>query len=182
VPTGSDNFTPRISPARLAEAQPTGLDRWTHGRMVAIGVAVVLLAIVGMALGRFVGGSDTVMPPYAAVLPAETRADLRMAAATDALREYFLDHGTYRKIDPKAIGRVQPAIEWVGPHEDSTSGTVSVASSDDETMVIAVAVDDTKCSFERLVPTEGRIETQWTNELSCRAADPPGGTWSNVNR
>jgi hypothetical protein len=176
---------PRSTPALVARAQQPLLSQRQRARIGVIVAAVVALAIAGIVIGPVVDadarGDASLLPPQAAVLPSEARAQFRLLAAVDATRAYFLDHGTFEELALTDLERHEPAIGWRDATDDAGPSEVSVDVTSDARITVASRVERGICAFARDVPTEARTETTLQRVSSCRAEDAPRLGWSRVD-
>jgi hypothetical protein len=114
-------------------------------------------------------------------VPNDVRAQLRLLAAVDATRAYFLDHGTFEEVRPKDLQEHESALSWKGPDRDAGRAQVSVDVTGDAEITLASEVETGVCAFARDIPTEARTEATIVHTSACRAEDAPESGWSRID-
>jgi hypothetical protein len=182
--TNHDTMVPLATPAVVARSQQPTLSKRQRKQLAVMGAVLLVLSAVGMVLAQFqpaLKGDAAVLPPMGTSLPNKARAQLRLLAAVDATRAYFLDHGTFEDVGLDDFEQHEPALTWKGQSHDVGSGDISVDVTGDARITLASQVESGVCAFARDVPTEARTETVIVLSTGCRAEHAPKSGWSRVD-
>jgi hypothetical protein len=179
-----DTMMPVATPAVVIRSQAPKLNKRQKKRAGVLAGVLVGMCVVGVVGARFLPpakGDAAVLAPMGASLPNDTRAQLRLLAAVDATREYFLDHGTYEDVTTKDLAKREAAFGWKGPKGDAGKADISVDVTGDAEITLASEVESGVCAFARDIPTEARTETTVVHTDQCRAEDAPESGWGRID-
>jgi hypothetical protein len=179
---GPDNMLPPLRPQHLAAGAARSAARsWDVAAAVRVGVAVVVVAVLGFSaarvLDRVSGTTARTGPAYASALPAVIRVNDTLETAVRGTRTYFLAHGSYRAVSAAKLGHDAGKVSWVSGHRPASWGEVSVQAAGETTVVLASQVSSGLCAYARDDPIQSRTELAWDSG-PCRASEAPTSGWS----